>query len=187
MSGKQEELLKDKYARLEKELAEKNRDLQIEAALERMRTVAMRMNKPDDLLNIARSMFDELLLLGFDSLRNVLIHTYFDEKKYFTDYNYSDFTGALINRMPYSGNSIHAKFMHAIWRSKDAFTELIITGEELEQWKKFRDSNNEVPDDRLNNHPALYYYMYSVGDACIGISTFAPVPAGQQGVLKRFR
>src|SRR5215208_1933616 len=83
-------LLEETIAELEqkrKAVEEQNRELEIEAALERVRTVAMGMSKPDDLLNISKTMFKELLALGFSELRNALIQTYFDEKRYFLDYD----------------------------------------------------------------------------------------------------
>ena len=164
-----------------------NKELEIEAALERVRTVAMSMNKPDDLLNISKALFNELQLLKFDDLRNVIIHKYVDDKEYFLDYDYSDFTGGLINHIPYSGNAIIEKFIADIRKSGDAFAEVIIRGESLKLWQSFRDANNEAPDERLNNASALYYYIYSVGEAAIGISTFNPAPADKQEILKRFR
>ncbi len=47
-------------SRLEKEIALKNRELEIESALERVRTVAMSMKKPDDLLKICEVSFKRI-------------------------------------------------------------------------------------------------------------------------------
>ena len=186
MKSHQEQSLEIKNAELEKQLAEKNRDLQIEASLERVRTVAMSMRKPDDLLSICESLFRELQLLDFGDLRNALVHTY-SNSNYIIDYDYSDFSKGTINHIPYSGNPNLEEFAEGIRKTKDAFIEEALTGLELENWKKFRNANNEAYDERLDKTQALYYYFYSVGEAAIGISTFVPISAEKLGILKRFR
>src|SRR5580692_5268316 len=101
MQSQQEQSLRATNAELEKQLAAKNRDLEIEAALERVRTVAMGMRKPGDLLSICRALFAELQLLDFSDLRNAIIHTYLNVN-YLIDYDYSDFTQGHISHIPYS-------------------------------------------------------------------------------------
>ena len=105
MKSQQERSLEIKNAELEKQLAEKNRYLQIEASLERVRTVAMSMRKPADLLSICESLYRELQLLDFGNLRNALVHTYLNSN-YIIDYDYSDFSKGTIIHIPYSGDPI---------------------------------------------------------------------------------
>src|SRR6185503_3887167 len=112
----------------DKEFQDKNYELKIESSLEKVRTVAMRMRKSDDLLNICKILFNELNLLGFSDLRNALIHTFVDEENYFNDYDYSDFTGGCISRIPYSGNPVIERFIKVIKKANDAFIEIKITG-----------------------------------------------------------
>jgi signal transduction histidine kinase len=171
----------------DKEFEAKNYELEIESSLERVRTVALRMSKPDDLLNICEILFNELKALGFSELRNALIHTFVDEDNYFNDYDYSDFTGGCISRIPYSGNAVIERFIKVIRKANDAFIEIKISGRELEKWKAFRKSNGEADDARLDNIDSLYYYIYSVGAAAIGISTYHGVSIEKQNVLRRFR
>src|SRR6476659_553189 len=45
-----------------------NRELEIESSLERVRTMAMSMRKPDDLLGVCKILFAELHTLGFNEL-----------------------------------------------------------------------------------------------------------------------
>ena len=169
------------------EIIEKSGELKIEAALERLRAVAMGMNTPADLLNICKALFIELKSLQLGEVRNAIIHTYPGRKNYFIDYDYSDFNKAQVSQIPYTGNPIIEKFVKDIRRSTDAFTEIVITGNDLKQWQSFRDANNEIADVRLSKISSLYYYMYSIGNASIGISTFNPISADKQVVLKRFR
>ena len=183
-------LLEETIAELEqkrKAVEAQNRELEIESSLERVRTVAMSMNKPDDLLSICEVLFKELRALGFTELRNALIYTFVDEKNYFNDYDYSDFTGGNISHIPYSGHPVIERFIKEIRKANDAFVEIEITGKELEEWKEFRKVNGEADDPRLDNIQALYYYNYSVGAGGIGISTYSSISAEKQDLLKRFR
>jgi len=73
-----------------KAVEEQNHELEIEAALERVRAVAMGMNKPDDLLNICEVLFREFISLGFSELRNTMINIHNDDQKTFLNYDYSE-------------------------------------------------------------------------------------------------
>ncbi|MGB5007891.1 MAG: ATP-binding protein [Ferruginibacter sp.] len=169
-----------------KSVEAQNRELEIESSLERVRTVAMSMNKPDDLLGICEILFKELKLLGFSDLRNTLIHTFVDEKNYFNDYDFSEFTGGCISRIPYSGHPVIERFINQIRKNKAAFVETVVNGKEIEEWKEFRKKNGEADDPRLDHIQELFYYHYSVGAGDIGISTFSSIPTEKQNLLKRF-
>jgi len=164
-----------------------NRELEIESSLERVRTAAMSMKKPDDLLFICDVLFKELKSLGFTELRNTLIHTYVDEESYFIDYDYSDYTGGGISHIPYKGVPFIENYIFEIRKSKEAFTEMVVTGEELEVFKEFRKTTGQLEDLRLDHASALYYYNYSIGVGDVGISTFSPISEEKREVLKRFR
>src|SRR5215204_5858907 len=82
--------LRDAVKRRTIELENKNRELEIESSLEKVRAQALGMYKPDDLLNVCKVLFKELSLLGFSEIRNAIIHTFNDEENYFIDYDYSD-------------------------------------------------------------------------------------------------
>ena len=170
-----------------KAIEETYRELEIESSLERVRTVAMSMSKPDNLLNIAESVFKELQGLGFTELRNAIIQTFVDDKKYFKDYDFSDVTGGWISSIPYTGHPIIEKFVKNIRKNSNVFVETVISGKEMEEWMAFRKSNGEVNDPRLDGIQELFYYHYSIGEGDIGISTFCSINAEKQNLLKRFR
>src|SRR6476620_2858842 len=74
-------LLEETIGELEqkrKAVEAQNHELEIESSLERVRSVAMGMKKPDDILDICKVMFSELQLLGFTELRNTLINFWDD-------------------------------------------------------------------------------------------------------------
>ena len=165
----------------------KNRDLEIEASLERVRTIAMGMREAGDLLNICEVLFNELKILGFDELRNTMINIHNDEEETFLNYDFSDTLGKTITPLFYNINPVIAKQIKQIRKGRDAFSETSFKGEELKEWKKFRKRKGEPDDPRLKNAKALYYYFYSIGTGSIGISTFGSITKVKLELLKRFR
>jgi signal transduction histidine kinase len=164
-----------------------NRDLEIEASLERVRTVAMGMNTSDDLLNICEVSFKEFKKLGFDNLRNAIIHILNDEKRFFLDYDYSDYLGGRITNINYNSHPFVEDYLRQIKKADDAFAQVVIESTELDGWKEFRRSGGQVDDPRLDETQSLYYYLFSIGVGDIGISTFNPIDDTQIKILKRFR
>src|SRR6188768_3227021 len=57
-----------------------NRELEIESSLERVRTVAMSMNKADDMLDVCRTISHELELLAVKEIRNVQTAIFYEAK-----------------------------------------------------------------------------------------------------------
>ena len=169
------------------ELENKNRQLEIESSLERVRAVAMGMKKSEDLLSICEVSFKEFQKLGFDGLRNAVIHIPNDEQKYFMDYDYSEFTGGQIGKVDYGMHPIVDEYLNEIRSAEDAFFEVVITDDMLEDWNEFRRKSGQMHDQRLENAKALYYYLFSIGIGDIGISTFKPINESQIVILKKFR
>ena len=179
--------LRDAIKRRTVELENKNRELEIEAALERVRAVAMGMNRHEDLLQICESSFFELKKLGFESLRNVVIHIPNDEQNYFMDYDFSDFTGGQIGKVAYGMHPIVDEYLEKIRSSEDAFFEVVIDEDMLEDWNEFRRKSGQMYDQRLETANAVYYYVFSIGIGDIGISTFKAISDSQIKTLKKFR
>src|SRR5690606_113733 len=67
MTSKTEQILEKRNASLEKELAAKNRELEIEAALERVRARAMAMHNSNELAEVAVLLFEQIKHLGIES------------------------------------------------------------------------------------------------------------------------
>ena len=178
-----EKVVKERTA----DLVIKNRDLEIEAALERVRSVAMAMNKAEDLLSICETLYKELQKLGFSELRNSMINIHNDEKESFVNYDFSDFAGAVIATVEYNVYHSVQTLVKQARGSRDAFIEYIYTGKELEDWKEFRKKGGEYDDPRVEKITALYYYFYSIGIGSIGISAFSAIGTDGLELLKRFR
>lgn len=169
------------------ELVIKNRELEIEASLERVRAVAMGMMSASDLLEICKVQFQELKQLGFSDIRNSLIGIFHDDNGYFTDYDFSDYSGGTITNIPYHKNKLVDSAVTRMKSSTDAFTEFIVQGEELKEWKAFRKENGEYDDSRLTDTDTIYYYFYSISSGNVGLSTFKKISEEQLNILKRFR
>ena len=173
---------------LDIEIAEAQaRDAQIEASLERVRAVAMGMNKSDDLLSICEVSFKEFKKLGFDNIRNALIHIQYDNQKYFMDYDFSDLTGGAVTKIEYGSHPVVQDYVKQIRSAEDAFYQGVIEEDQLEEWKDFRRNSGQINDPRLDKATALYYYFFSIGIGDIGISTLKSIDDSQIKILKRFR
>ena len=184
---KENQQLREAVKRRTIELEEKNRELEIESSLEKVRAQALGMRKSEDLLDICRTLYTELAALGFNSLRNTVIHVFHDDRACFTDYEYSDNTGGNITTVPFKGDVTIEKFINRIRKSENAFVELKVEGKELSNFKSFRKKTGQIKDNRLKQTKAIHYYIYSVGHASIGISSFNAIEKDKKELLKRFR
>lgn len=180
------ELAYQRFQDIEKAIAQA-KEAMIEASLERVRAVAMSMNKPDDLLSICEVSFKEFQKLGFNNLRNAIIHIPNDQQKYFMDYDFSEFTGEAITKIEYGSHPIVDDYLEKIRSARDAYFEVVIEKDQLDGWKDFRKKSGQKDDPRLDEATAIYYYVFSIGVGDIGISTFKPIEGSQKKILKRFR
>ena len=164
------------------------REAQIEAALERVRSVAMSMIKSDQLLNVCESVFTQLKNLGFTELRNAQIYIKHDEQQKFLNYNYSDYNGTEIVEVLYDSHPKVYEFYNEIQKGRDEFPDHKIYGTELEEWKSYlKNTLGQKPDIRLETAVELHYYSYSVGTGALGISAFRSIQEKDLEILKRFR
>src|ERR1043166_5618730 len=181
----EKELLK-RTAKLEKELSAKDHELKIEAALEKVRGVPMSMKKPGDLPDVCKTLYKQLLSLGFVGIRNAMINIHDDADKSFINYDYSDELGKSTNHLTYTSHPLIEKQIKKIRSTHDAFSETYFTGKDLVEWKKFSKRIGEKDHPRLDKNEGLYYYLYSIGTSSIGISTFGAISQEKKSVLKRF-
>src|SRR5215467_267832 len=95
MNTQQDLQLQKRMAELERQLANnlielenKNRDLEIESSLEQVRTVAMAMRKPGDMLEICKTISDQLSLLNVKEVRNVQTAIFNEQKGTYLNHEY---------------------------------------------------------------------------------------------------
>lgn len=164
-----------------------NRELEIESSLERVRTTAMGMRKPDDLLAICEILFTELQHMGFSELRNAMINIHDDDKASFLNYDFSEVSGPTVTTIVYNSHPATESLVQQVRKSNDAFAEFTIKGSQLDEWREYRKGMGEKDDPRLDNIDTLSYYFYSIGTGAIGISTYSSITEEKRTVLKRFR
>ena len=183
-------LLEETIEELEKKrkaVEEQNHELEIESSLERVRTVAMSMRNPDDLLDICKIVYTELQTLNFSELRNTMINIHNDEKGFMLNYDYALNTDKTITNIPYHFHPLVEKQIAVTRNANDAFYEFSFSGEELKEFRQLRKNNGEQDDPKLEITDALHYYFYSIGTGSIGISTYTAISQEKLQVLKRFR
>jgi ketosteroid isomerase-like protein len=163
------------------------REAKIEAALEKVRTVALSLKKSDEMLDIAQVLYEQLLELGFTNIRNSIIDIHNDNNETFLDYDYSHDMGRTVTLMSYYDDPIIEKQVRQIESSSDAFFEIILEGQDLQDLIDIRLKNGESEDPRLRQIEQLTYNLYSFGNGAIGISNFGLPSDEQKIVLKRFR
>ncbi len=163
------------------------REAKIEAALEKVRAVAMSMQKAEGLLGVVEILNIELRTLGFTDIRNTIINIFNDTKENFINYDYSDYGVGGISEVDYNSHPANKKFVNKMREASTDFMITEFTGNELDEWKKWRSDQGQMPDSKLDQTESLYYYEYSIGVGSIGISTFSPISEDQLEVLKRFR
>src|SRR5687768_297104 len=165
-----------------------NRELEIEAALERVRVVAMGMIKDDDIRMVCEALYKELKQLGFKNIRNAQGGIIDAENKTFKEYSYSDYgssTTGVITK--YTDDPLSFELVTEIQQSKDAFFKKQISGDEFESWRRWRLESGRPDDPLLEQASSTWFYIYSIGTGGIGISTLDAITEEQQLLLKRFK
>ena len=166
---------------------EQAREAQIEASLEKVRSVALTLQKSEDMLGIAQALYEQLLALGFNDIRNAIIDIHNDETETFVDYDYSHDMSSAITEFSYYGDPVIEQQIKKTQSANDAFFEIELKGEQLKELIETRIRNGEQDDPRLHEVDHLTYNLYSFGNGAIGISNFGVLNDEQKTVLKRFR
>jgi signal transduction histidine kinase len=182
-----EEQLKTRNAELEKELAEKNHELEIEAALERVRTVAMGMRKSEELIAVCEAMYKELTALGFTNIRNAQIAIKNDTKKSYSISVYSDYEVVVMKEAPYNSSPLVEEIYNELGKSGNAFYQKEFSGKKFNDWRKWREGLSPLKDSREATATSMCFYLYAIGNGHLGISTFNAITDEQVEIIKRFK
>ena len=171
------------------ELENKNRELEIESSLERVRTVAMSMYKPDDMLQVCKIISEQLQLLGVVDIRNVQT-AIIDERGKETYMNYQYFTqykeGKIEEVVIASHPAVKDMIQH-MQQSPDAFFTHSFEGDALEVWKQYRRDDHQFPDPILEDASAVHFYFYSIGQGGLGLSAYTQLSEEAINLFHRFR
>jgi signal transduction histidine kinase len=194
MNGEQEQLLQQN-AELRKQLADKtselqqkNRELEIEAALERVRAVALSMKAPADMLEVCTIIAKELNKLGVKEIRNVQTAIFYESKGTYMNYEYyARHDKTVITETSYTNHPMHHAFATQMLKGKGEFFSTHLTKAELPDWIAYQKTTNVFIDDFILTAPSLDYYWFSLGAVALGITTYSPLSEGEIGLFKRFR
>ena len=80
--------LRDAIKRRTIELEQKNRELEIETSLEKIRSSALSMHEPDDMLEVCRIIAEQLRILGVEEIRNVQTVIINEPESQYVNYQY---------------------------------------------------------------------------------------------------
>ena len=181
-------LLREAVKRRTVELEHRNRELEIESSLERVRTVAMAMNEPADMLGVCKIIAIQLHLLGVNDIRNVQTAIFYEAKGTYMNYEYyarPDKT--IITETSYTTEKTLKAFARKMLKGKDEVYTTNLTGKKLADWLAYQETTNVFVDPFLAQTSSLHYYWYSLGPIAMGLSGYAPLPAEALTLFRRFR
>jgi signal transduction histidine kinase len=165
-----------------------NRELEIETALEKVRTVALSMRKPDDMLEICHIISQQSESLGIKEIRNVQTAIIYEEKGTYLNYEYyTKHNKLLVTEVDFKNHELQSLFAHQMLRGAEELFSRSLTGNEVLDWYEYQKTTNQFADSHLENAQSLNYYFYSLGPVALGMSTYAPLSEEEINLFKRFR
>jgi signal transduction histidine kinase len=182
-------LLRDAVQRRTVELEHKNRKLEMEAALEKVRSVAMGMKQADDMLSICQTISTELQKLGIKEIRNVQTAIIHQEKGTYTNYEfYTKHNKHLRTEVSYTNHAMSKAFIKKMLDGPNEFFKRSLKGKKVQEWYSFqKKSTNQFADTYLAKASSLNYYWYSLGPVALGVSTYAPLKKEEEELVVRFK
>ena len=183
-------LLEETIEELEKKrkaVEAQNKELEIEAALERMRAVALTIRTSDELIKVAESLYNELLLLGFTNTRNGQVVINLGDNQNYLVCIYTEGSAEVFKESRYDTSPIIQSLYDELDLSHDALYQKEIKGKEFEDWLDWRKNTTSTFDKKLLEARSVCFYLYSIGEGHLGISTYNSITEAQLEILKRFR
>lgn len=179
--------LRDAVARRTVELQQKNRELEIEASLERVRSAAMAMNSAGDMLTVCKIISQQLQALEVKGIRNVQTAVFDQHKGTYLNYEYyAKHDKLLTTEVNYRLHKEHAAFAKKMLRGNGSFYTNSFKGKKLKDWYAYQQTTNQFVDRFLKTAPSLNYYMLSLGEVMLGLSTYNPLSVEETDLFKRF-
>jgi signal transduction histidine kinase len=169
------------------ELEYKNRKLEIETALEKVRTVAMGMKEPKDMLEVCKTISQQLQFLGVKEIRNIQTAIFNVKKGTYMNYEYyAKHNKTFITDAIYTNHKLSKAFGEKMLKGKGEFFITHIKGKKVKEWLAYQKKTNVFIDKFLNTADSLNYYWYSLGSVALGIATYFPLIVEEENLFKRF-
>ncbi|MCL6257645.1 ATP-binding protein [Aquiflexum sp. TKW24L] len=179
--------VKAENAKLLEAVKSRTLQLEIEAALEKVRAVAMGMKKPEDMLDVCRIISDQLQQFGVDKIRNVQL-AIIDENigqylcyQYFTPYDKT-----AVEKTEYLKSPVEHGMVRQMLASRDGYFIGGLSGSELEEFRAHRKEENHFPDPFLDKATELDYCFLSIGEGGLGLTLYQPMAEDVLTLFKRF-
>jgi signal transduction histidine kinase len=189
------DIWKQRNAELEKlveerttELSEKNRELEIETALEKVRSVAMGMKALADMLEVCKTIAHQLQILGVKDIRNVQTAIFYESKGAYMNYEYYALHNkTIITETNYTKHTIQNEFAKNMLKGKGELSFTLLKDNEVQEWLDYQKNTNQFIDTFLEQATSLSYYWYSLGPVALGISTYVSLNKENIILFERFR
>ena len=179
--------LREAVRRRTEELEFKNRELEIETALERVRAIAMSMKKADDMPEICKTISQQLAILGIQEIRNVQTAIFYEKRGVYMNYEYyAKHNKTYTTETSYTNHRIHKAFANKMLKGKGQTSITHIKGKKVKEWILYQKTTNVFIDKYLNQASSLHYYWHSLGPVALGISTYAPLKKEELELFERF-
>jgi signal transduction histidine kinase len=180
--------LLEALSRSQAELEIKNRELQIEAALVKVRARTMAMQKSEELSETAFVLHQQFKELGEDPIQITI--GIVNEAQGTIEFRITDWAGGgtQVNRAftlsieePYL-----IKKVYAAWKEQKKSIIIDLSGEELQGWLDYRNSNSGVMvrSEDTSGRRVVSFAFFSKGH--LSISSPEPLPAPTIRILERF-
>ncbi|MBI1780825.1 MAG: nuclear transport factor 2 family protein [Sphingobacteriales bacterium] len=180
--------LRDAVKRRTVELESKNKELQIEAALERVRTIAMGMKKAEDMLLICKTISQQLKKLGIKEIRNVQTAIVYPNRGTYLNYEfYAKHNKVFTTEVLYINHPMSRAFVKKMLDGPNEFFKRSLSAKKTKEWYAFQKTTNQFADKYLLTASSLNYYWYSLGAVALGISTYEALSKEEQELFVRFR
>ncbi len=164
-----------------------NRELEIETALEKVRSSALAMKMPGDMVEVCRIISDQLILLGVNNIRNIQTAIINELKGTYLNYQYfTAYNKGIVEETEYNKHPKVLEMVNEMKKSADAFFNGSFEDDELNVFRKYRKQDNQFPDPLLDNADAMHYYFYSIGPGGLGLTTYKALPKAGLKIFKRF-
>ena len=179
--------LRDAVKRRTLELSAKNRVLEIETALEKVRAVALGMKEPADMLAVCKTISLQLQSLGVKEIRNVQTAIFYQSKGTYMNYEYyAKHKKTFITETAYTNHKIAKAFAGKMLKGKGEFYITHIKGKKVKEWLAYQKTTNVFIDRFLEKASSLNYYWHSLGPVALGISSYEPMSNDELNLFGRF-
>ena len=185
MSEQDVKQISEELGNVEEEVQGKDRLLEIENALDEVRTVAMNMKKPEDMLDICRVICRVLEKLNVRDIRNIQTAIFYETKHIHTNYVYFRLADvSLLQDVDYSLQEDVAAFADKMLRGPSEFFTTSFDKAKINEYIKYQDEAGQFVDQYLENAESLNFYFYSFGTGSLGFSTYSPLSDDYIGLFK---